>query len=179
PAGRILQQRMACDGVQSDGNPCGGTNAVRATANEYNRLGWLMEQAINSDVDLMRYDASGNLRWKQHTTWNPDSFYVAPHSNRVTQIVKGTGATDSIAHELDGSRRSEWSAYTATRAYFYDGRGRTSGIRSWVQLPGLDWQFIGNPENCGYDPLGRPFRACASAAPLLAFDGDNIVRAQN
>src|SRR5690606_4051721 len=88
------------------------------------RREWKLASASSSDVDLMRYDASGNLRWKQHTTWNPDSFYVAPHSNRVTQVFKGTGATDSIVHELDGSRRSEWSAYTATRAYFYDGRGR-------------------------------------------------------
>src|SRR5690606_6450020 len=41
------------------------------------------------------------------------------------------------------------------------------------------YRFHGDLESCGYDPLGRQVRGCAAGAPMLAFDGANIVRAQS
>ena len=129
----------------------------------------------------MRYDASGNLVRRVQNGYPADSFITQASTNRLLELRSGVDGPRRFIYDVDGSRRSEIDSVgdgTGDRWYFYDGLGRTSGMRVWSSpddLGGL--QFHGGPNSCRYDPLGRQVIACANAAPHLGFDGDNIVRA--
>jgi RHS repeat-associated protein len=173
-AGLITREHMVCGGGIGYGNPCGETSP-RTTTNQYNRLGMLVRQQINSDVDSMGYDASGNMVFRRDGatgTFHTFGFSSNPPSNRVI-----TDGHFSMHYEYtpDGDRDLEYSAVSAysTRFYYYDGLQRMTGAMNYANIDGF-MQWVNNAQACLFDADGQMSKPCDNGAPRLAYDGHNM-----
>ncbi|MFL5496857.1 MAG: RHS repeat-associated core domain-containing protein, partial [Gemmatimonadales bacterium] len=175
PIGRILSQYFVCRAGNVTGNPCGTVNNRSdsvETLNSYNRLSALAGQNRNGWIDNMRYDASGNMIYKQDGQHGEiHTFTIDPAHNRLIQdAIQGINDPLSISYDANGSRITEIGNVVDLREkhYFYDGLGRLSGTFVWVGT-----NVHNRPNDCQYDSDGQMAAGC-EGAPWLGFDGHNV-----
>jgi RHS repeat-associated protein len=166
-----------------------------ADSTTYNRLGWMIRQfhgagGITNDLDQVRYDASGNIRWRRRNTHDPadssvvnDSTFVRndttyPVSNLLSEVIYGDGSLPLFVYWYRfGARDYETSTVplsTNARVYYYDGLGRLSGLLNSDSHGAVR----DGASTCWYDALGRTGVPCDPNAWALAYDGDNVARAR-
>lgn len=183
PSGRVLYRELTCEALLTQtGNPCGELG-LQTQWNRYDRLGWLVSQHSN-DTDLsdsLRYDASGNMTWRKQGLYQPKTFTMAAGHNRLIKVVQPGSDSLGYTYDDDGNRAQEAKfdnpSGFATRAFFYDGLGRTSGIGNYYFEPGYGAIWVGGPNRCRHDALGRQIKACPEWAPDLSLDGESVIRA--
>jgi RHS repeat-associated protein len=178
--GRPLHQRTTCTGYNPQnpdpdatlGFACGASPLLNQ-ANRYNLFNQLVWQ--NAGIpDSFAFDASDNMIMQKTGTQLPRWFNVSLNSDRILADSVDGDPTGSVVHffyDSTGSRFEEGTATSALRFYFYDGMGRTTGIR--------DTQHNGsNRFNCIlYDGDGNALSPCDDFGNRLAYDGASVVGA--
>jgi RHS repeat-associated protein len=131
----------------------------------------LIGQALNTTIDSMRYDASGNMTYRRQGSNLGHVFLIAPQHNRIeTDSTVGDANKLNFFYTAEQSRDSEMPVNandSRQRHYYYDRLNRVSG--TWTIVSG---QVRDHPLDCHYDPAGQMAAACDNA-PWLAFDGAN------
>jgi RHS repeat-associated protein len=141
------------------------------------------------------YDGSGNrIRYRRYdgsTTFDDKVNVIETGHNRLVQSYDFATPTIGVdfGSDANGGRMEErpfcpgcWpDSIAGRRTYWYDGLGRTTGTREWAcqENPGGQCEgtyLVNAPGACKYDPLGRLFDTCENAAPVLGYDGENVVR---
>ncbi len=183
PSGRVLYRELTCEALLlQTGNPCGELG-LQTQWSRYDRLGWLVSQHSNDSdqSDSLRYDASGNMTWRRQGLTPPRTFTMAAGHNRLIKMVQPGSDSLGYTYDDDGNRAQEAKfdnpSGFAKRAFFYDGLGRTSGIGNYYFEPGYGAIWVGGPNRCRHDALGRQIKACPEWAPDLSLDGESVIRA--
>jgi len=188
--GRAWRQELDCRASSSTGNPC-GTGTSRWTDNQYNRSGMLTRQQVNGATpDVMRYDASGNMIYRETYdkvsasfrthTYTIDSTTAAAHNQLAKDQESPNIFTRNpliMLYTADAARRwDKPDPYTndfRERYYYYDGLGRMAGSIARSQDANL--QKLEHPNSCVYDPDGQLALACAeTGGAYLSFDSHNV-----
>jgi YD repeat-containing protein len=203
-AGRVLHQRVNCDGFEASestrGAPCGGWMPYE-TSSRYNRLAELVAQwgqqyhSGAEDSSAYRYDASGNRihSWRQADGGHNVTYAYDSGSNRVRMSVDTSHKGDSLArnvryslYDLAGSRMVDSVEQYVRQGYQYDAAERMAGMAS-VGLQTLSTapdtaDFLTGDEltqfdSCRYDADGQLYRGCGTTD--LKFSGSSVVRERN
>ncbi len=176
-AGRPLWQELTCgqyDGGGVSGSACGA--ASLSTWSGYNRRGMLVTQKQNSVTQARRYDGSGNLVYQRLAATSPYTIFgVDTLHNEITSSTDSGTSALTIIHDSSGARTFESStSIYVTRGYYYDGLGRTVGMKAYV-----DQSLVNNWSACQYGPDGQMNRSCENNASSLTMDGANAIAAYN
>ena len=185
PIGRILKDSLTCSASNGLGNPCGDRNTV-FIANSYNRQGALTRQikrigttGSTTYKDTTRYDASGNILYQAKQELGEIHVYTinGPH-NRMAffQRTELSGSLKRLVYNDDGARHREYrdpalSSAPEDRYYYYDGLGRMTGTREWIDP--ADPKLSDREGACQYDGDGQMVGPCDNGSPKLSFDGNN------
>jgi RHS repeat-associated protein len=121
------------------------------------------------------YDSSGNRLTTRSGGVLDDSLLYTTGSNRLWKSFQSTGALDkTFEHDGNGSRHIEVPPCPTCdwRLYYYNSLGQQTGHKFY------SGQWLGGPQKCIYDPVGRRVRACddGSIGGWAGFDGDNVIR---
>jgi RHS repeat-associated protein len=138
-------------------------------------------QMVRDQQYRYSYDASGNRASRRHLSNNVlrDSLEYLAFGNRIRHSrgdgTGGTGVVKLMTYDANGSLTEELPVYGVnTRLYYYNSLGELTGHKAYTQV-GSDFLWVGAPEQCRYDALGRRVLACESGS-WLGFDGDNVIR---
>ncbi len=168
---------------------CSSNSTLNATAdNTYDSRHQLRTSTVPHSSSYT-YDGSGNLSvakiWAPNVVLLHDVYRVDSLHNELvnSRSVSKPDSGMDFFYNVNGSRIEEIPVsgnierpFTeGHRQYFYDGLERLSGTVGYVKLGGVV-QYVGSPNDCKYDPLGRLFDPCENAAAWLGFDGHNVVR---
>jgi RHS repeat-associated protein len=174
--GRSLRQRATCPTYKSPdiglGHACGAGPLIN-WSNRYNRFGQLVSQ--NSGIpDVFDFDASGNMVSHKIGSQAPHFYRISTKSDRILADSIGGSAASSVTYfkyDSTGNRTFDYTTTSLLRIYYYDGLGRTSGIR--------DSEFPGSTRaTCiRYDADGNILAACDERGNWLQYDGSNVAGA--
>ncbi len=165
---------------------CGSNlTATWVLQNTYDARHQLRSQSVAGNTSTYTYDFSGNVVSFTDNVHN-DSYIIDPGHDRVirTDDLNNVNINYRKIHRYDpnGARLADSAAcntcnpnITYLRYYYYEGLGRTSGVKT-----GSVSQLVGSTNDCSFDPLGRLFKPCETVGvvPRLGYDGQNVVRTQ-
>jgi RHS repeat-associated protein len=182
--GLLLHAKSRCKGgVSSPGpRPHGACEGATTTTTErwsaYNRFGMLVRNQSDSRIDSLWYDAAGNITKRREPTANRKlhTFGLQASTNRLLTDTDTTGAVRQYAYDANGARVDEVTSGSglSQNRFYYDALGRTRGTGYWSTVDG-SYQFRRDATNCKYDPDGQMLKACDNGAPILVYDGPNVV----
>lgn len=182
--GLLLHSKSRCKGGVSSPGPrshgaCeGAATTTTELASQYNRFGMLVRNQADSRIDSLWYDAAGNLTKRRDPTPNKKlhTFAIQSSTNRLVSDTDTTGAVRQYSYDNNGARVDEVTTTSglSQNRYYYDALGRTRGTGYWATIDGT-YQFRRDATNCKYDPDGQMLKACDNGAPILVFDGPNVV----
>jgi RHS repeat-associated protein len=163
---------------------CGANSTMDwVQVNTFDMRHQLKTQQVLGQNSTFTYDSSGNVVRIQTGTIVDRQYTIAAAHNRITQMDDLTASNNYrkvMRYDGEGARSADSvtctgcdPAMTFLRYYYYDGLGRTSGVRT---RSGPSW--IGSTNSCQYDPLGRLHAPCDNQSPRLGYDGDNVTRTQ-
>ena len=172
-AGRPLRQRITCSGFQLPdaalGYACGASPSIN-WSNRYNRFGKLVYQ--NAGIpDSFDFDRSDNMVFHRVGSQVPHWYRINPNSDQVVAdslAASPLSAVTFFRYDSVGGRTYDYTTTNFLRIYYYDGMGRTSGIRDTFHN-GL------NRVDCiGYDADGNIQSPCDDVGTWLQYDGPNV-----
>lgn len=163
---RLFVKALSADGFATElfryvgvveGSGCGSAGNGTLIEGFLNTIYDGRHQLLSTSSQTFRYDASGNLVFKDVAA-TTDSFSITPGSNRIATLFHEGWNPVTVTYDANGNRTSDgW------RSMAYNALGQMS---------------TANDKYCFYDALGRSTGPCGGGARLV-YDGDNVVGAQN
>lgn len=180
--GRLLHQKSMC--TASGGTPlghslCEGATLAPETVNRYNRFGAMVSSQVDANADSLAYDVAGNMtrrRLAGSIHWH--TYTMTANTNRLASDASTGASTLSFTYDANGARTLEDHAGGVQhpwKEYYYDGLGRTTGIKYWTDVQPFGVQPAGGSDQCRYDADGQMIKPCDNWSSFLAYDGANVV----